>query len=78
MNDALLKELLSKVKSIRTEMNSRFDEVNEHLGRVEKKVDRIEENTPADILALIKNINEKLEDSDSEFLNDPKRLPITE
>jgi predicted nucleic acid-binding Zn-ribbon protein len=78
MNDALLKELLSEVKNTRSEMNLRFDEVNERLGRVEKKVDRIEENIPADILALLKNINDKLEDRDSEVQALNKRVFKTE
>jgi uncharacterized protein (DUF885 family) len=74
MNDDILKEILSEMKNIKLGMN----EVNKRLEGIEQKIDRIEENTPADIMALLRNIDEKMEDRDSAVQALNKRVFKTE
>lgn len=73
---------------IRAQMNSRFDTLETKLSFVEKDVSvikqdvsdikaavgRIEENEPADVMGMLKQINAKLEEKDSDVQALNKRL----
>jgi len=75
MNDQLLREILEELKSakqerldLKSQMNSRFDTLDTKVSTVEQdikdikaSVNRIEENEPQDIVAMLNNINDKLE-----------------
>jgi len=56
---------LIKVDERFDEVNQRFNEVGKRLGRVEAAVIRIEENEPANMTAMLKQINSKLDESKS-------------
>lgn len=75
MSDQILREILDELKSakqerqdLKSQMNSRFDTLNTKVSTVEQdikdikaSINRIEKNEPQDIVAMLNNINDKLE-----------------
>jgi chromosome segregation ATPase len=55
-------------------MDQRFNEVDERLVRIEAAVTRLEENEPANITSMVKLINEKLDQNNSEIQALNKRV----
>lgn len=75
MSDQLLRQILDELKTakqerqdLKSQMNNRFDTLDAKVTNVEQEVTeiktsvkRIEENEPQDIVAMLYNINNKLE-----------------
>lgn len=60
------------------DMDQRFDGVDQRLDRIEAAVNRIEQNEPADITAMLKQIDKKLDERDNEIQALNKRVFKTE
>jgi chromosome segregation ATPase len=75
----------SEIQDVKSQMNSRFDTIETNMSHmqgdvssIKNSVDRMEKNEPADVLAMLKQINGKLDGRDDEIQVLNKRLFKTE
>lgn len=88
MSDQLLREILDELKSakqerldLKSQMNSRFDTLDTKVSTVEQdikdikaSINRIEENKPQDIVAMLYNISDKVDGKNYDISALNKRL----
>jgi predicted nucleic acid-binding Zn-ribbon protein len=75
----------SEIQDVKSQMNSHFDTIETNMSHmqgdvssIKNSVDRMEQNEPADVLAMLKQINGKLDGRDDEIQVLNKRLFKTE
>lgn len=67
MSDKKLDMILTALTEFRSDFDEYKKENREQLSRIEGAVIRLEENQPQDIMAILNQINKKLDDRDNEF-----------
>jgi len=75
--EAMMQQLINMVGKNNERFNDlekRFDKVDQRLESIEASVQRIEMNEPADIMAMLKQINGKLDDRDNDMQALNKRV----
>ena len=67
-----LQQLNSRLSTVENNMATKEDvqSINDHLDRIELAVNRIEANEPADVMALLKQIDRKIDIEIKNTLND--------
>lgn len=78
MSDKKLDMILTALSEFRSDFDEFKKENKEQLARIESAVIRLEENQPQDIIAILDQINKKLDERDDELQVLNKRLFKTE
>lgn len=78
MSDQKLDMIFTALSEFRSDFNQFKKENKEQLSRIEETVHRLEVNQPEDIMAMLNQINKKLDERDDEIQVLNKRLFKTE
>lgn len=78
MSDQKLDMIFTALSEFRSDFNEFKKENKEQLSRIEETVHRLEVNQPEDIMAMLNQINKKLDERDDEIQVLNKRLFKTE
>ncbi|MGG1685136.1 hypothetical protein [Pseudalkalibacillus sp. NRS-1564] len=78
MSDEKLNMIITALSEFRNDFDQFKKENNEQLSRIEKTVVRLEADEPKDVMAMLTQINQKLDHRDDELQVLNKRLFKTE